>query len=213
MPRVVRCRCAHPSETHCEQGTLLSAALPGCDSWMPAHRCILLNSWPADSRLNLPAAVRVRISLLFFWFLFLRSTCSYLSAVRYGYSDKPDPRAAPRNSIYNFENWGQQCVDFISEVIGSPAVISTNSVGGLAGLAAAIAAPKLVTGVQVTHLSSAHCNMHLNVFLDTDFSPSPSAFVSLVLLTAAADRISLCGRHVASTRNTFRMFHLVTDDR
>lgn len=48
----------------------------------------------------------------------------------YGFSDKPDPRGAPPNSIYNFETWGQQLLDFTQEVIGAPAHISCNSVGG-----------------------------------------------------------------------------------
>jgi pimeloyl-ACP methyl ester carboxylesterase len=48
----------------------------------------------------------------------------------YGFSDKPNPRTAEPNSIYNFENWGGQLTDFIEEVIGQPAYISTNSVGG-----------------------------------------------------------------------------------
>jgi len=48
----------------------------------------------------------------------------------YGFSDKPNPRLAQPNSIYNFENWGDQLTDFIEEVIGEPAYISTNSVGG-----------------------------------------------------------------------------------
>lgn len=43
------------------------------------------------------------------------------------------------NSIYCFPTWGAQIADFISEVVGGPAFIATNSVGGLAGLEAAIA--------------------------------------------------------------------------
>lgn len=48
----------------------------------------------------------------------------------YGFSDKPDPRQAPPNSIYCFPNWGHQLVDFIKEEVKSPAFIITNSVGG-----------------------------------------------------------------------------------
>ena len=29
----------------------------------------------------------------------------------YGYSDKPDPKQAPQNSIYSFPNWGNQVTD------------------------------------------------------------------------------------------------------
>lgn len=71
----------------------------------------------------------------------------------YGYSDKPDPRAAPANSLYNFENWGAQAVDFIQQVIGTPAVCVCNSVGGLVGLQAAQMAPQLVPAVQVINIS------------------------------------------------------------
>jgi hypothetical protein len=51
----------------------------------------------------------------------------------YGFSDKPNPRVAEPNSIYNFENWGDQLNDFIDDVIGEPTYISTNSVGGKGG--------------------------------------------------------------------------------
>jgi hypothetical protein len=39
-------------------------------------------------------------------------------------------RQAEPNSIYNFHNWGEQLNDFIEQVIGQPAYISCNSVGG-----------------------------------------------------------------------------------
>jgi hypothetical protein len=39
-------------------------------------------------------------------------------------------RGAPSNSIYNFDTWGQQLVDFTEQVITAPAYISSNSVGG-----------------------------------------------------------------------------------
>jgi len=71
-----------------------------------------------------------------------------------GYSDKPDPRTAPTNSIYCFPTWGEQLADFIVEVVRSPAFISTNSVGGLAGLCAAATAPEgAVRGVQLIDIS------------------------------------------------------------
>ncbi|KXZ44026.1 hypothetical protein GPECTOR_75g750 [Gonium pectorale] len=72
----------------------------------------------------------------------------------YGYSDKPNPRTAPPNTIYSFDNWGQQLCDFIEERIGSdPTFIICNSVGGLAGLQASITAPQLVAGVQCIDIS------------------------------------------------------------
>lgn len=48
----------------------------------------------------------------------------------YGFSDKPNPREAPQNTIYCFDNWGKQIVDFIKEQVGGPAFVITNSVGG-----------------------------------------------------------------------------------
>eukprot|EP00775_Hariotina_reticulata_P011962 gene11962-12105_t len=43
--------------------------------------------------------------------------------------DKPNPRVAPPNSIYNFDTWGQQLVDFTEQVITAPTYISCNSRG------------------------------------------------------------------------------------
>ncbi len=48
----------------------------------------------------------------------------------YGYSDKPDPRGGPPNTIYTFDTWGAQLADFAAEVVGGPAFVSCNSVGG-----------------------------------------------------------------------------------
>lgn len=39
-------------------------------------------------------------------------------------------RAFPQNSLYCFDNWGAQLVDFISEQVQAPAYIICNSVGG-----------------------------------------------------------------------------------
>lgn len=36
----------------------------------------------------------------------------------YGYSDKPSPKLQAPNSIYCFDNWGVQLVDFLKEVVG-----------------------------------------------------------------------------------------------
>jgi pimeloyl-ACP methyl ester carboxylesterase len=60
----------------------------------------------------------------------LGATCrAYaIDLLGYGYSDKPDPRSAEPNSIYNFENWGDQLRDFIGEKMGGePAFIICNS--------------------------------------------------------------------------------------
>ena len=53
----------------------------------------------------------------------------------YGYSDKPDPRGKPVNSIYNFHTWSEQLRDFIDAFVPERrAFVICNSVGGLAGL-------------------------------------------------------------------------------
>ena len=65
----------------------------------------------------------------------------------YGYSDKPNPMGQPQNSIYNFENWARQLNAFIEEIVGEPAFIMCNSVGGVAGLQAAVDAPATCRGV------------------------------------------------------------------
>jgi pimeloyl-ACP methyl ester carboxylesterase len=72
----------------------------------------------------------------------------------YGYSSKPDPRAfGEPNALYNFENWGLQLRDFVAQVVGEPAVLSCNSVGGLAGLQAAGDDSSLILAVQVINIS------------------------------------------------------------
>ncbi|KAI8464386.1 MAG: Alpha/Beta hydrolase protein [Monoraphidium minutum] len=71
----------------------------------------------------------------------------------YGYSDKPDPKSAPPNSIYCFETWGRQLVDFIDQEIAAETTIIANSVGGLAALQAGIYAPARVPGVQLINIS------------------------------------------------------------
>ncbi|GLC34735.1 hypothetical protein PLESTB_001229200 [Pleodorina starrii] len=71
----------------------------------------------------------------------------------YGYSDKPNPRSAPANSIYSFDNWGDQLADFIQQRIGEPTFVVCNSVGGLAGLQASLVSPQLVQGVQCLDIS------------------------------------------------------------
>lgn len=45
-------------------------------------------------------------------------------------SPPPPLRSAPPNTIYNFDQWGTQLADFVEQVVGGPAFISTNSVGG-----------------------------------------------------------------------------------
>ncbi|KAG7671598.1 hypothetical protein Ndes2526B_g09240 [Nannochloris sp. 'desiccata'] len=85
----------------------------------------------------------------------LSSTCNAyaIDLLGYGFSDKPDPRKFPVNTIYNFENWGRQIRDFIREKIGQPTILTCNSVGGLAGLQAAIDEPELIPAVQIINIS------------------------------------------------------------
>lgn len=71
----------------------------------------------------------------------------------YGYSDKPDPRLRAPNSIYNFENWAEQTVDFVKNVVREPVFLVSNSVGGCVALQAAVTNPDLVKGVVLIDIS------------------------------------------------------------
>lgn len=71
----------------------------------------------------------------------------------YGYSDKPNPKLREKNEIYNFENWADQAVNFITEVIREPTYIVANSVGGCVALQAAVQSPSLVKGVVLIDIS------------------------------------------------------------
>ena len=55
-------------------------------------------------------------------------------------SSKPTPDPERPSTLYNFETWGEQLLDFSAEVVGGPAFLATNSVGGIAALAAAASA-------------------------------------------------------------------------
>jgi len=111
------------------------------DSTLPPVLCIHGFGGNADHwRKNLPE---------------LSSACNAyaIDLLGYGFSDKPDPRDSPVNTIYNFENWGRQVRDFIKEKIQQPTILICNSVGGLAGLQAAIDEPELIPAVQVMNIS------------------------------------------------------------
>eukprot|EP01041_Mallomonas_annulata_P009022 gene9022-18681_t len=71
----------------------------------------------------------------------------------YGYSDKPDPKAYEVNSVYNFENWADQTVKFVQNVVKEPTYLVCNSVGGVVGLQAALLAPELIKGVVLINIS------------------------------------------------------------
>ena len=71
----------------------------------------------------------------------------------YGYSSKPDPMVREQNAIYNFENWSSQLRAFVKDVVGEPAFLMCNSVGGVAGLQAAVDDKALVRGVVLLNIS------------------------------------------------------------
>ena len=71
----------------------------------------------------------------------------------YGYSSKPDPMRGERNGIYNFENWSRQIRAFCEEVVGEPAFVMCNSVGGVAGLQAAVDDARWIRGVVLINVS------------------------------------------------------------
>lgn len=76
-----------------------------------------------------------------------------LDLLGYGYSDKPDPRKYERNSLYNFDNWAQQLLDFMENVVQERAFLICNSIGGIAGLHASVKGGTQVKGVQLLDLS------------------------------------------------------------
>lgn len=63
-----------------------------------------------------------------------------LCLVGYGWSAKGDV-------AYSHELWGAQVADFVREVVGEPAVLCGNSLGGIAALRAAALHPPLVAGL------------------------------------------------------------------
>jgi len=71
----------------------------------------------------------------------------------YGFSSKPDPMSSPQNEIYNFENWSRQLRSFVDEVVKEPAFLACNSVGGVAGLQAAVDDNTKVKGVILLNIS------------------------------------------------------------
>ena len=58
----------------------------------------------------------------------------------YGFSSKPAPDPENPAALYNFGTWGAQLLDFCEQVVGAPAFLATNSVGGIAALSAAASA-------------------------------------------------------------------------
>ncbi|CAI5509636.1 unnamed protein product [Closterium sp. Naga37s-1] len=114
----------------------------------------------------------------------------------YGYSDKPTPSyrikkeqqaeqgeqgqkeqggggagggVSGGQSEYTFENWGQQAVDFIDQVVGEEAFIVTNSVGGVVALQAAASHPSRVLGLLLLNISLRNLHIRKQPFLARPF--------------------------------------------
>ncbi|XP_024356405.1 uncharacterized protein [Physcomitrium patens] len=71
----------------------------------------------------------------------------------YGFSDKPNPRDQPPNTLYSFETWGSQILDFLSDVVNDRAFLICNSVGGVVGLEASLKDPQKVRGLMLVNVS------------------------------------------------------------
>ncbi|WP_448380677.1 alpha/beta fold hydrolase [Gloeomargarita sp.] len=67
-----------------------------------------------------------------------------LDLLGFGGSAKPTPGAGV---AYTFETWGALVADFIQGVVGAPAAVVGNSIGGIVALQAAVLAPAWVTRV------------------------------------------------------------------
>ena len=122
-------------------------------------------------RKNTPALGRrgrvFAIDLLGYGTAISPTLCACTPRSRFGTEHRPDlvvwtyPRARTpslrseleQNAIYNFENWSRQLRAFAAEVVGEPAFIMCNSVGGVAGLQAAVDDPSLVRGVVLINVS------------------------------------------------------------
>ena len=76
-----------------------------------------------------------------------------IDLIGYGYSDKPSPKDYEVNELYNFENWADQTIDFVNNVVKEPVVVVSNSVGGLVALQAAVERPDIIKGVILIDIS------------------------------------------------------------
>jgi len=71
----------------------------------------------------------------------------------YGYSDKPNPKLYETNYIYNFENFADQTLKFVDEVVRQPCVLVGHSVGAVVTLQSAAQTSKYVKGVVLINAS------------------------------------------------------------
>lgn len=78
-----------------------------------------------------------------------------LDLLGYGYGDKPNPRQYGVNALYNFDTWAEQTTTFIRDVVKKPTILVCNSVGGVAGLQAALAydSKKMIQGIVLIDVS------------------------------------------------------------
>jgi pimeloyl-ACP methyl ester carboxylesterase len=67
-----------------------------------------------------------------------QARCYALDLIGFGASDKPTPGDEIE---YTFETWSQQIIDFCREVVGEAAFLVGNSIGCIAAMQAAVAAP------------------------------------------------------------------------
>lgn len=78
-----------------------------------------------------------------------------LDLLGYGRSDKPSPSKLLTNTLYNFDTWSDQVLEFADAISSEDekVLICCNSVGGLAGLEAAIKRPNKVASVMLMNVS------------------------------------------------------------
>jgi len=89
------------------------------------------------------------------------ANCYAIDLLGFGFSDKLSPRVDEPHvpaKVYNFDTWGEQLLDFIDNVVKDDAFLVTNSVGGIAGMSAAIQSKQSerrqrVRGVQLISVS------------------------------------------------------------
>ncbi|HIK44692.1 MAG TPA: alpha/beta fold hydrolase, partial [Leptolyngbyaceae cyanobacterium M65_K2018_010] len=73
-----------------------------------------------------------------------------IDLIGFGLSDKPAPfQPLP----YTFETWGEQIAAFCQQVIGQPAYLVANSIGGVVAMQAAVDHPDWIRGIVMLNCS------------------------------------------------------------
>lgn len=75
--------------------------------------------------------------------------CYALDLIGFGASAKPDPQVLP----YTFATWSAQVLAFCEEVVGGPAILVGNSIGGIVAMQAAVDRPDRILGVMALNFS------------------------------------------------------------